>query len=381
MSAPDLAARMLQIAPEAWLETVADFQREVPPAPPGETVEDELRRSLGALARVFRRHDPHTAPAAAADAPTPCPACGEHAVAPLLTRLPSMRYGRCASCGHGVLLGDGAPADEAAVHARYAGPDYYRVRTSDGVGYDGYDREAAYREAKGARLVERLRAAMPALQRLLEVGSGYGFTRAAAERAGIRTAGVDLNADAGAEAARRYQLGTFCGTLAQALLSPVSEIAAGTFDIALYQFVLEHVVVVVELRERAVDGGATFFLSGVADLIDLRPVENGDPFLAAFVLPPAVARVVAQADRVPVFIAELGEGGIGEERAADVGGIEQVRAQELEQLVLVFDRIFVGIDLEGIVRLVEHIPAAQLDAAAAGERERCGNERGRYARR
>ena len=242
MSAPELAARMLQIAPDAWLATLAEFQHEVPPAPPGETVEDELRRCLGALARVFRRHDPHTAPAAVADGPTACPACGERQVAPLLTRRPSMRYGRCASCGHGVLLGDGAPADEAAVHALYAGPGYYRVRTADGVGYDAYDSEAAYREAKGARLVERLRAGMPAPRTLLEVGSGYGFTRVAAERAGIRTAGVDLNADAGAEAARRYDLATFCGTLAQALLSPASEIAAGAFDIALYQFVLEHVV-------------------------------------------------------------------------------------------------------------------------------------------
>src|SRR5205807_4369486 len=127
--------------------------------------------------------------------------------------------------------------------------------------------------------------------------------------------------------------------------------------------------------------GAAFFFGRVADLVDLGAVEDRDPLFAALVLARRVARVVAQADRVAVFVAELQKRGVSEERAADVGGIEQIRAQELEQLVLVFDRIFVGIDLEGVVRLLEYIPPAQLDAAAAGEREGRGNERERDARR
>ena len=61
------------------------------------------------------------------------------------------------------------------------------------------------------------------------------------------------------EAARRYGLETHHGTLGEALASPASGIAAGTFDVALYQFVLEHVVdPVAELalaREALAPGG------------------------------------------------------------------------------------------------------------------------------
>src|SRR5262249_45961228 len=84
--------------------------------------------------------------------------------------------------------------------------------------------------------------AVPApIDALLEVGSGYGFTRAAAERAGMRTAGVDVSGHAVSEAARRYGLRTFRGTLAEALATPESPVLRGVFGTVLYQFVLEHV--------------------------------------------------------------------------------------------------------------------------------------------
>jgi SAM-dependent methyltransferase len=149
-------------------------------------------------------------------------------------------YGRCAGCGHGLLLDGILHASQAAIRARHASPGYFRARDSDGAGYDGYADEAAYREAKGAKLVARLGArANGRLATLLEVGSGFGYTRAAAERAGVRTAGVDVNPHAGAEAERRYGLATFHGTLEEALAAPA--IAPGGFDAVLYQFVLEHV--------------------------------------------------------------------------------------------------------------------------------------------
>jgi hypothetical protein len=77
---------------------------------------------------------------------------------------------------------------------------------------------------------------------LLEVGSGFGFTRIAAERRGIRSGGLDLNPVACAEAHRRYGLATFHGDLAEALGTGSAPIGERAWDAVLYQFVLEHVV-------------------------------------------------------------------------------------------------------------------------------------------
>jgi SAM-dependent methyltransferase len=151
-------------------------------------------------------------------------------------------YGRCASCGHGLLQDGLEAASDAAIRARHASPDYFHTRDGEGAGYDAYAEEASYREAKGTKLVARLAArARGPLATLLEVGSGFGYTRAAAERAGVRTAGVDVNPHAGAEAKRRYGLATFHGTLEEALGAAAPAIAPGGFDAVLYQFVLEHV--------------------------------------------------------------------------------------------------------------------------------------------
>jgi SAM-dependent methyltransferase len=243
VSAPELAARTLQISPEAWLAVLSEFRAAVAPPGPHETADDEIRRCLAALAPAFRARSPHASPPPPDGAARPCPACRAPAVEPFLVRRPAIAYGRCTSCGHGLLLDGDGPAREAAVRARHAGAGYFSARDAQGVGYDGYDREATYREAKGARLAERLRAlpGTPPVS-LLEIGSGFGYTRAGAERAGLRTAGVDLNAHACAEARRRYGLDTFPGTLAEALASPASGIAAGAWDAVLYQFVLEHVI-------------------------------------------------------------------------------------------------------------------------------------------
>jgi len=240
-----LVARTLQIAPEIWQATLAAFEARLPPAPRGETADDETDRCLLALAAAYRPLSPHEAPPLPAAPPRPCAACARVAVVPLLTRRSpppagDLVYGRCDHCGHGALLSD--PGD-AASRARYAGDDYFRVRDAAGAGYDGYADEEAYRVRKGARLIERLRrASATPVGTLLEIGSGFGYTRVAAERAGLRTAGVDVSAHAVREAARRHGLHTFHGTLAEALSSPGSGVGRGAFDAVLYQFVLEHVV-------------------------------------------------------------------------------------------------------------------------------------------
>ena len=241
-----LVARTLQIAPETWLATLAAFEARLPPPAPGETADHEIDRCLAALAAAYRPLSPHEAAPPAVGAPRTCAACGRAGVLPSLARRSAPRaadllYGRCDHCGHGALLDD---PNVAASRARYAGDDYFRVRDQDGAGYDGYDSEEAYRVAKGARLIERLRrASARPIGTLLEVGSGFGYTRVAAERAGLRTSGVDVSAHAVREAARRYGLETLHGTLAEALSSSGSRsgVRRTSFDVVLYQFVLEHV--------------------------------------------------------------------------------------------------------------------------------------------
>jgi SAM-dependent methyltransferase len=246
MSDGELCARTLRITPETWWSVLAEYRAHVPPPLDHETPDEEIRRCLGALGSIYRRRDARAVRVPAAATTARCPGCRRSSAEAAVSVSATLFYGRCRRCGHGIRLGEGAAWNEAAVRQRHAGPDYFRKRDVEGAGYDGYDREAAYREAKGARLVERLRTLPPPeIRTLLEVGSGYGYTRVAAERAGIRTGGVDLNREACREAAARYGLGTFEGTLAEALAAapPISPAPGrGTWDAVLYQFVLEHVV-------------------------------------------------------------------------------------------------------------------------------------------
>jgi hypothetical protein len=239
-----LVSRALQIPEDTWLAVLASFAAQLPPPAANEDEDGEIERCVAALASAYGALSPHAAPPPAGRAPERCIACGHADVRPFLARrsptaIANLVYGRCDHCGHGALL-DGPGL--SATRARYADAAYFRARDADGVGYDGYDADTTYRERKGAILIERVRnLATPAVRRLLEVGSGYGFTRAAGERAGLRTAGVDVSAHTVSEAARRYGLRTFHGTLAEALASPQSGVERGAYDAVLYQFVLEHV--------------------------------------------------------------------------------------------------------------------------------------------
>ena len=237
-----LVQRTLQVGAGVWRQSLADYGR----APELRAARAEQR--LAAFARVFASHCPHRAALPDGAAAIACSACAAGTLRPLLARDPgALVYGRCDGCGHGALL-RGAGIDPPA--RSYAGAGYYERRDGHGVGYDAYAREAAYRERKGEQLVARIARGLGAAPDcLLEVGSGYGYTRIAAERSGIRTHGVERNPHACEEARLRYGLPSFCGELAQALASPGSGIAEGGAAVVLYQYVLEHVRdVAAELR-------------------------------------------------------------------------------------------------------------------------------------
>ena len=246
MSDGELTARTLRITPDTWRSVLAEYRARVPPATGTETPDEEIRRCLTALGPIYRHHDPRGVSLAAPVPSAGCPGCRRASAEAAVGISAGVVYGRCPRCGHGLRLGERVAWDESDVRQRHADAGYFRRRDSEGAGYDGYDREATYREAKGARLIERLSALPPPeIRTLLEIGSGYGYTRAAAERAGIRTGGVDLNGEACREAAGRYGLRTFQGTLAEALATvppATPSLERGTWDAVLYQFVLEHIV-------------------------------------------------------------------------------------------------------------------------------------------
>jgi SAM-dependent methyltransferase len=246
MSDGTLAARTLRIPLETWRSILAEYRASLPPPVGTETPDREIDRCLTTLGPIYRRHDPREGPLPAPAPSAVCPGCRRSNTEAAFGVSAHLLYGRCPRCGHGLRLGHGAAWNESSVRQRHAGADYFRTRDAEGAGYDGYDREAEYREAKGARLIERLRTLPPpAIRTLLEVGSGYGYTRVAAERAGLRTGGVDVNGEACRQATGRYGLETFQGTLAEALaeVPPSSRrVDPGSWDAVLYQFVLEHVV-------------------------------------------------------------------------------------------------------------------------------------------
>jgi SAM-dependent methyltransferase len=178
-----------------------------------------------------------------------CPVCRSGIIFPAFARKigvesSNLQYGCCSFCGHGLLLSQ--PIDAPI----YKGPSYFSERRPDGVGYDGYEKESIYREEKAGRLFDWIyQASNVCSGRLLEVGSGLGFTRKAAQDRGFFTNGVDLNPYAAERALALYGMDTFTGTLTEARQSGA---VRQDYDLVLYQFVLEHVTnPAAELREIA----------------------------------------------------------------------------------------------------------------------------------
>lgn len=229
-----LVARVLRIDPGEWAGVLDAYHA-------GIAADATIDVRLALLGTLMAARFPDAAPLSGELAKAPCPACGANRVhrryhrnARGATGAPSAyTYGVCDACGHAVLL-------EGAIDSVvYASPAYYQSQGSDGVGYPAYEEERAYREAKGERLIRWALAHSAETPRtLLEVGSGFGFTRRGAERAGLRTDGVDLNPAAAAGARRLYGMTTFVGTLADALAA--GAFPEGAYDVVVYDFVLEH---------------------------------------------------------------------------------------------------------------------------------------------
>ena len=203
--------------------------------------------------------------------PVSCPVCRVGVTSPAFARKvgedsPNLQYGSCSSCGHGLLL------SEAIATPVYQDPCYYSERRPDGVGYDGYEKEQIYREEKAGRLFDLVSSVTGVSSgSLLEVGSGLGFSRKAAQDRGLITDGIDLNPYAAQRAFSLYEMDTFVGTLSEARQSGnVRE----DYDLVLYQFVLEHLAdPATELRDIAgvlAPGGRLVLTLPSMDALELK---------------------------------------------------------------------------------------------------------------
>lgn len=224
--------RALGIDEDSWRRFVEGFDAECALG------KECLAQRIAVLKQLWHSMSPHEPPPDNSIAyDRRCPVCGASRVDIVATRRQSgdfpLVYGACGDCGLGILL------RRSAEGAMYNQPEYYLRRGGDRAGYENYLAERHYRVTKGRRLIEWMlaRAARP-LRTLLEIGSGFGFTRAAGEQLGFATRGVDLNPCAAQIAQAIYGFDTFSGTLADAL--DTKAISAGSADAILYQFVLEH---------------------------------------------------------------------------------------------------------------------------------------------
>jgi len=223
-----LVTRTLGIDDATWSKVLDHYCELVAP-------EADAESRLSALASAYRREAPHAdeTPHAAASR---CIACSDTAVVPAVAKRASpvaLVYGRCRACGHGQRLAG------PAIDGVYESDAYYRHRSADGTGYEAYAAERAYREAKGARLLDAVQSRVERPPRsLLEVGSGFGYTLSAALARGYHAQGVDVNPAAAQAAQQLYGFETAVGTLEQALER--GQVATAVWDVVLYQFVLEH---------------------------------------------------------------------------------------------------------------------------------------------
>lgn len=229
-----LILRTLQVDETCWYQFETEFAKRCP------TGNESLDHRLQALEEVWKSVDPHAVSLDdPGNAPNDCPCCKANSIGVAAIKRNDLGtplvYFVCESCGLGFLL-----RDDAANLSVYSSPDYYTRRDAGGAGYECYLDDSSYRITKGLRLFEWVKEHVNHRPRtMLEVGSGFGFTRAAAESIGIQTTGIDLNPNAVKAAEKLYSQQTFTGTLGQAITQEKVELCS--YDIVLYQFVLEHV--------------------------------------------------------------------------------------------------------------------------------------------
>ena len=225
-----LAARTLAVDESCWRQFADGFAQLCP------TGKESLDHRVQILTQMWNSLSPHAIPLEHHVLTADCSVCFAKVRTIAVRRIAgkaSLVYGACERCGLGVLLSGGV-ADSV-----YSQPDYYQQRDAGNVGYDHYLAEREYRETKGRRLMQWIaKCAARPLNTLLEVGSGFGFTRAGAGQTGLKTAGVDLNPHAAQMAQEIYGHTTFTGTLAEAVAAKA--IPKASWDVVLYLFVLEH---------------------------------------------------------------------------------------------------------------------------------------------
>ncbi len=225
-----LAARTLSLEEPRWRQFRAAFAHRCPLGT------ESFAQRVRVLTELWQTFSPHASPLEKISPESDCPVC-DATVQPIAARRrhnqAPLIYGACRGCGLGVLLQGGTAG------TIYQQASYYQHRDAGNAGYERYLAERAYREAKGRRLLQwMVNHAQRKLTTLLEIGSGFGFTRAAAEQLGMVTAGVDVNPFAARMAAAIYGQTTFTGTLADA--SAATAIEPLHWDAVLYLFVLEH---------------------------------------------------------------------------------------------------------------------------------------------
>lgn len=245
-----LVRRVLRIDETVWRQVLDEYRRRLTDATPA--------GRLHALGEAWQVFSPHAAPLPAGPV-SRCPVCRGETIQPEIQRRSGETYGLCTQCGHGLLL------SRAADDGIYHNSDYYSRQTADCAGYQAYRQEKDYREARAARVLAWIEQTVGAAagRSLLEVGSGFGYTRAVAEQRGWRSMGVDLNPHAAAAARELYGFGTFTGTLEEALSS--ATVSRRHWDLVLYQFVLEHIAdPIQELRQAAAAAAPGGFLALLA---------------------------------------------------------------------------------------------------------------------
>ena len=113
----------------------------------------------------------------------------------------------------------------------------------EGVGYGSYTAQGTWRFEKAVRLVERIRGIASSVghalnegTRLLDVGSGYGYFRKAAEGDGWRHQGIEISRHAIQAAEKTFGFSTFAGRV-----EDFANSCPGPFDVITLFDTIEHV--------------------------------------------------------------------------------------------------------------------------------------------
>jgi 2-polyprenyl-3-methyl-5-hydroxy-6-metoxy-1,4-benzoquinol methylase len=210
------------------------------------------------------------------------------------------------------------------------------------AGYGSYTAQASWRLEKAARQLREIREATSlAPARALDVGSGYGFFRAALGEAEIENDGVEISAHARAVARELYQQETLGGVLSDHAAS-----MRGRYDLVTLWDVIEHVpdpnALLLEVASCLRPGGVVALRT---PNLDCPEAEIFGPHYHSYkrehlvyFTPASIARVAAAADLDVVRIAtssHLLAGFVGDEavrgwsqsgRGADITAFLRARA-------------------------------------------------------